>query len=114
MKKKIIVKTHREFNNIINKGKKINSKYFVIYYDKNNLNISRYGISVGTKLGNAVFRNKYKRKIRSIIDSNSTIKEYKKDFIIILKKSGSNKKYKDLKEDLDNLVLKIKGELNEK
>ncbi len=108
MNKKNIVKSHQDFNKIINSGKKINSKYFSIYYNKNYMNHSRYGISVGKKLGNAVFRNKYKRKIRAIVDNNLKIKQMNQDFIIILKKYGSNKTYKELNQDFDNLIFKIK------
>lgn len=108
MKKKYIVKTHEEFNNIINSGKKINSKYFVINYKKNDFNYSRYGVSVGTKLGNAVIRNKYKRKMRAIIDENESISSYKYDFIILLRKSGIGEEYIKLKKDFDYLIDKLK------
>lgn len=108
MKKKNIVKSHQDFNILINNGKKISSKFFVIYYKNNNINRSRYGISVGTKLGNAVFRNKYKRKIRMIVDENNDISKYNKDFIILLRKNGTNLKYNELKEDFDKLIKVIK------
>ncbi len=108
MKKKYIVKSHQDFNKIIKTGKKINSKYFVIYYKENNINYSRYGISVGTKLGNAVFRNNHKRKIRMIIDQNIDIKDIKNDFIILLRKNGSNLKYLELQKDFNKLVKKLK------
>lgn len=108
MKKKYIVKSHQDFNAIIKTGKKVNGKYFVIYYKENNINHSRFGISVGKKLGNAVFRNNHKRKIRMIIDQNDNIKDKKSDFIIILKKNGSNLKYAELQKDFNELVKKIK------
>ena len=69
MKKWEIVKNTWEFENIIKTGKCIKNKYYVIHYKNNNLSHNRYGISVSKKLGNAVFRNKYKRKIRAIIDN---------------------------------------------
>ena len=72
------------------------------------MNHSRFGISVGKKLGNAVFRNNHKRKIRMIIDQNINIKNNKKDFVIILKKNGSNLKYIELQKDFNELVKKIK------
>ena len=57
------------FENIIKKGKCRKNQSFVIHFKKNNLPYDKYGISVSKKLGNAVFRNKYKRKLRSIIDN---------------------------------------------
>ena len=65
MKKKYIVKTREEFNCLIKTGICSKNKYFVIYHLPNNKSYDRFGISVGKKIGNAVTRNKYKRKIRS-------------------------------------------------
>lgn len=108
MKKKDIVKSHEEFNTLIKKGKQIHSKCFAIYYNKNQINHSRYGISVGTKLGNAVFRNKYKRKIRMLINENNTLYNKNCDYIIILRKNAIDLTYNDLKSDFDNLIIKLK------
>ena len=83
MKKKDIVKSKIDFNKIIKTGKSVSNNCFVIYYKDNNIDHSRYGISVGTKLGNAVFRNKYKRKIRMIITTNKNVLEKEnKDYIV--------------------------------
>ncbi len=108
MKKRDIVKSHEDFNTLIKKGNKLNSKYFVVYYQKNNIEHSRYGVSVGTKLGNAVFRNKYKRKIRMIINENKELYLINYDMVIILRKSAINLGYSNLKEDFNNLVSRIK------
>ena len=63
----------KEFLKILNK-KKINTKYFTIYFDKNlnnekknynkNLNIS---FVMKKKIGNAVIRNKIKRKLKAAV-----------------------------------------------
>ena len=49
-------------------GKKYSSDIFYIYVVDNSYGFNRYGISVSKKVGNAVTRNKYKRRIRDIID----------------------------------------------
>lgn len=110
MKKKDIVKTQQEFNSIINSGKKVCNKAFVIYYKKNNSNKhSRYGISVGTKLGNAVFRNSYKRRIRMIISNNNELLyNTKNDYIVILRKGAVNLEYVDLEKSFIYLAKKLK------
>ena len=61
-------------------------------------------ISVSKKLGNAVFRNKYKRKIRSIIDNYKKDCNISKDYIIILRRGAINKKYSELTKDLEDLL----------
>ena len=56
----------KEFLKILKK-KKLNTKYFTIYFDKNLTNFSKYlNISFVMKknMGNAVARNKVKRKLK--------------------------------------------------
>lgn len=105
MKKKYIVKNERDFQRIINDNKYLKSNIFVIYYENNNLNYDKFGISVGKKLGNAVNRNKYKRKIRSIIDDYRKDYNNNQNYIIILRRGGINKTYKELHEDFFKLML---------
>ena len=97
MKKKFIVKTTRDFEDIIHTGQCIKNKYFVIHCKKNNMKYDRFGISVSKKLGNAVFRNKYKRKLRAIIDNYKKHYENCEDYIIILRKEAVNQPF-DLME----------------
>ena len=110
MKKKYIVKSQRDFNRIIKTGRVKKNKTFIIYYESTELPYDRYGISVGKKLGNAVFRNKYKRKIRSIIDNYKKLYVNSKDYIIILRRSEKEKSYQELNQELLSLMDKIKKE----
>jgi ribonuclease P protein component len=111
MKKRNIVKTKRDFNNIINNGKCIKNKYYVVYSLDNNKNYDNFGISVGKKVGNAVIRNKYKRKIRSIIDIYRKDFINSKDYIIILRSSALSISFQEMKESL--ILLLRKGAKNE-
>ena len=104
MRKLYVVKESKDFDNIIKNNNYNKNKSFVIYSINNNLKYNRYGISVSKKLGNAVFRNKYKRKIRSIIDNYKKDYNISKDYIIILRRGAINKKYNELKEDLETLL----------
>ncbi len=109
MKKKDIVKESNDFNNIIKKGHKLYNRSFAIYYRKNDYSKNRFGVSVGIKLGNAVFRNKYKRKIRMIITTNmSKLKFNGYDCIIILRKTGSFLTYQQLENEYLELINKLK------
>ncbi len=104
MRKLYIVKTKEEFNDLINNGSCKKNKYFVVYSKSNNLKYDRFGFSVGKKIGNAVVRNKYKRKMRSIIDIYR--KDYLncKDYIIILRSRALNLNYQELKNELISLL----------
>lgn len=102
MKEKYRVKNKILFNDIIKDGNQIKSKYFYIYYKSNNLDYPRFGIAVGKKVGNAVTRNKYKRIIRNILHENNKTFKKGQDYIIMIKKSGLDKTYAELKNDLQN------------
>ena len=98
MKKKYIVKDSKDFEKIIKTGQCEKNKSFIIHYKTNNLEYNRYGISVSKKLGNAVFRNKYKRKLRAIIDNYKKVYINNEDYIIILRKEAINQKYEILQD----------------
>ena len=86
MKKRDIVKSNVLFNEIIKKGQRISNKYYIIYYLEKEYEKNNYGIAVGKKIGNAVIRNKIKRKLRKIIDNNVFLFPKFHNYIIICKK----------------------------
>ncbi len=107
MRKLYVVKHQHDFDRIITKNNFIKSNYFVIYQENNDLKYDCFGISVGKKLGNAVYRNKMKRRIRNIIDIYRKDYNNQKNYIIILRNKGKDVDFNELKEDLINLLLKI-------
>ncbi len=104
MKKNEVVKNNLYFNQIIQKGIFVKNEYFVIYIMKTKLEKPHFGIAVGKKIGNAVIRNKIKRQIRNIIDNNKLLFPNNNDYIIMIKKSVLNEKFKTLNESFNKLV----------
>lgn len=104
MKKKYIVKESTDFEKIIKTGKCKKNASFIIHFLKNDNKFDKYGISVSKKLGNAVFRNKYKRKIRAIIDNYKKVYINGQDYIIILRKGALDKDFHDLEKDFISLM----------
>ena len=106
MKKKDIVKDNRYFNKIIKEGKKINSKYFIIYSLSSTFEKSKFGVAVGKKVGNAVIRNRVKRRIRNIIDYNMKNFPTYNDYIIVAKRFCKDEKYDKLLNEMKNVLKK--------
>ena len=111
MRKLYIVKNQRDFDRIIKNGRYRKNNSYVIYYEKNDLPYDRFGISVGKKIGNAVNRNKYKRKLRAIIDNYKKLYVNSQDYIIILRGIAKEKEYKELENEFLQLMDNIRKDI---
>ena len=113
MKSKIIaLSKNEEFRNLLNQ-RKVSNKYVTIFFGKLiNKDQRRLNISFVTKkkIGNAVKRNKIKRRLRNI--TNEAVKNisinYNYSFLVIAKPSMLNNEYKNIKETLFQDLEKIK------
>ena len=106
MKKVNIVKENRDYNRIIKENKPFKYKDYIIYIDKKEPSIYRFGFSVGKKVGNAVTRNRVKRQIKAIVSQN----DYQNDFdcIIIVGKGILNRSFSEMSENLNFALKKLK------
>ena len=113
MKSKILcLSKNEEFKDIL-KGKKNSNKYLTIFFknlsnkNKNKLNIS---FVVKKKIGNAVNRNKIKRRMRNI--TNEAIKkiavQFEYSYLIIAKETILKNDYLDIKKTMFTEFNKIK------
>ena len=90
------------------KKKKLNSKYFTIYFDKNLQNIGEYlniSFVMKKKIGNAVIRNKIKRKLKSAVQKILKNEQIDLGFTYII--FGKNNVYKEKFADVLNEVDKV-------
>ena len=113
MRSKIIsLSKNEDFKSILS-GKKISNKYLTIFFkklsDKNNkkLNIS---FVTKKKIGNAVKRNKIKRRLRNIMnDANKKLNlNLKYCYLLIAKISVLHEPYENIKRTLLSDFEKIK------
>lgn len=112
MKKKNVIKTYREFKQILDQRKFKRNKLFTVYFDDRKFDYSRAGILITKKHGNAVRRNKIKRQVREIITSTLTFNE-NYDFIVTISKAYDTDEFLSNLENLSELLKAIKGETNE-
>jgi len=108
------LKHSKEFLKILKK-KKINTKYFTIYFDKNSSNLNKFlniSFVIKKNVGNAVTRNKIKRKLkyavqkisreRQLIDLNYT-------YVIFGKNNVYKDKFVNVLKEVSEIFKKIKG-----
>ena len=112
MKKSFIIKNPEEFNNIISDGNKIKGKIITLYYYPSSNNKKYFGFAVGKKIGNAVERNKVKRKIRMIVHNNQFLFSNNFKYIIMLRKDCLSFSYNEWNQDMIEIIGKV--EKNEK
>ena len=111
MKKKEIIKKSSDYSEIIQKNNRIKNKYYSIFYEKSEKKL--FGISIPKKTGTAVVRNKIKRQIKNIIDTNKIHIQNNYNYVIIIRKEILELTYQEKEKELITLFKKI-GEKNEK
>ena len=112
MKSKILaLSKNEEFKKLLQQ-KKVSNKYFTIFFGHlNNKNKNRFNISFVTKkkIGNAVKRNKIKRRLRNIM--NDAFKKIsinlRYSYLVIAKPTMLNNEFKIIKETLFQEFIKI-------
>ena len=107
MRKARRVLKSQEFQQIMNKKRFASSPSLVVYVKEKKENISRIGISVGKRVGNAVMRNKCKRQLRMMLDELIPITD-DRDYIILARADYFDYSYADNKKQLERLLQKIK------
>lgn len=108
MNKEDIVKENKRFQQIINNQQFICNDAFTIYYIDSN--VTKFGISVSKKMGNAVTRNKIKRQIRNIVHKYKKLFPKDKEYIIMIRRGYALKKFNEKEMKLLSLIRKM--ELN--
>ena len=113
MKSKILALSKNEdFKNLLNK-KKISNKYVTIFFgilekkDQKKLNIS---FVTKKKIGNAIMRNKIKRRLKNIIkDATKKISiKLSYSYLVIAKPTMLNNEFNNIKKTLFQEFEKIK------
>ncbi len=103
MKKSYRVKKDQDFKALFDAGKSVANRKFVIYHLPRGKAHFRVGLSVSKRLGNAVTRNRIKRRLRHVImelsDGLAT-----QDFVIICRQGVQDLDYHDMKKNLVHVL----------
>ncbi len=62
----ISLKENSTFRRLYARGKSAGNRYLVVYCRHNRLGYNRLGLTVSTKLGHAVVRNRIRRRLREV------------------------------------------------
>lgn len=108
-KKKTFVSLKRniEFRKIYQSGSSAADRYLVIYKLKSISDEPCIGFSISKKVGNAVKRNRIKRKLREICRLN--LEKFPKghNFVIIARVAAQNSDYGQLEQSVFNVLKRL-------
>ena len=104
----VSIKSNRDFRRLYARGKNAAVPTLAVYYRKNRSQKNAVGITVGTKLGNAVTRNKVKRRIREAyrLQEKDLLSGY--DMVIVARKRAVLAGYGEIVRDMTALFRKSK------
>ena len=103
----VTVKENYEFRRIYRKGRSAVSQCLVVYCQKIRRGQSRLGVTVSTKLGHAVVRNRVRRRLREIYRLNREKMPAGYDIIIVARVRAAEAPYRKLERH----YLRCLGEL---
>ena len=108
MKKTKMLKKNYEFRKVLTKGKYYSGKYIEAFILKNNEKYNLLGLAISVKTAKAVKRNYIKRLIREGYKSveETILTGYSIVFLWKKKADTQNAIYKNIKEDIDQIINK--------
>ena len=94
-----------DFVNSNRSGKRYHTRHFLIIVKQNGLNITRLGVTVSKKAGNAVKRNRAKRLIRESFRLNKAYLPQGYDIVVVAKKDASYLDLRRTKKELAEIFI---------
>ena len=95
-----------DFVKLNRSGKRLYTKHFTLITKQNGQGVTRLGVTVSKKTGNAVKRNRVKRLIREFFRLNKTHFPQGHDIVIVAKKDARYLDFWKIKEELGTVFCK--------
>ena len=107
MKAAVTVKENYVFRRIYRKGQSSVQSALVGYCQKNRQGKTRLGVTVSTKLGKAVVRNRVRRRIREIFRLSQGKMKQGYDCIVVARTRAAHADYWELKRAFEKTCKKL-------
>ena len=90
-----------DFYKVRQRGNSLSDRFLVVSVIQNQLDVTRFGFSIGKRVGNSVLRNKVKRRLRDIVHHTSIYKGW--DVVVTVRSSSSDLNFKKLNDSFNYL-----------
>ena len=107
MKHTVALKQNHEFRRLDSKGRNAASPSFAVYCRKTGRPYSRLGLTTGVKLGNAVKRNRVRRRMRELYRTNESKLRPGYDIVMVARTRAIFARYSDLESSFLRLMKKL-------
>jgi ribonuclease P protein component len=98
--------THpRDFRKTMKSGRRLNSKNFILFLQKNPNGFHRLGIVVKKEIGPATYRNRIKRFIREFFRLHKHQIKGSFDIVLLVKKGTSINRYLEAEKELRRCII---------
>jgi ribonuclease P protein component len=104
MKRKFRLRKSNDFKRVRRLGKSYAHPFIVLIKHPNQGGRSRFGVAAGRSIGNAVERNRAKRRLREIIRPRISAILDGWDIIFLARRAIHNATYAELQSALDGLI----------
>ena len=98
------LKENAAFRRLYYKGKSAGNRYLVIYCARNRLEDTRVGLTVSTKLGHAVVRNRVRRRLREIVRHNASCLPSGYDVVVVARTAAVEAEFAALEKSFRTLT----------
>lgn len=90
------LKENSRFRRLYHRGNSVGNRYLVLYCLRNREGVTRVGLTVSAKLGNAVVRNRMRRRLREIYRLNRERFLDGFDVVVVVRNAALDAPYSEL------------------
>ena len=106
MKRKSRLTRRADFDRSIHGGRRFSSTSLALFVRDNEVGRLRVGLAVSRKLGNAVVRNRVKRRLREVVRTLDGGPLTGQDVVIVARPPAANAGYEALRKELSELWMR--------
>lgn len=102
------LKKNIEFQRVYSARNINGNRNLTVFIKKNSLGHKRVGFTITKKVGNAVTRNKLKRRLKEIYRESEDLLKDGYDYVFVVKKGTDELSYQELKASFKHLAKRIR------